>query len=119
MKFSIPNIFVRLEGLVVLAVATTLYFWLQGSTTAYFILLLLPDVGMLGYIKNKSIGALIYNVSHSYILPILFLMLALMWNITVLIPYLLIWFAHIGMDRMIGYGLKYSTGFFHTHMHKI
>ncbi|RKQ33951.1 DUF4260 family protein [Oceanobacillus halophilus] len=31
----------------------------------------------------------------------------------------LIWTAHIGMDRMIGFGLKYPTAFKDTHIQRI
>ncbi len=30
----------------------------------------------------------------------------------------LVWFAHIGFDRMVGYGLKYPTDFFDTHLRR-
>jgi hypothetical protein len=31
----------------------------------------------------------------------------------------LIWIAHIGFDRALGYGLKYPTGFGDTHLGRI
>lgn len=31
----------------------------------------------------------------------------------------IIWSAHIGMDRMFGFGLKYSTGFNDNHLNRI
>jgi hypothetical protein len=31
----------------------------------------------------------------------------------------MIWLAHIGIDRALGYGLKYSAGFGFTHLGRI
>jgi hypothetical protein len=31
----------------------------------------------------------------------------------------LVWFAHIGLDRMLGYGLKHPSGFRETHLGRI
>jgi hypothetical protein len=31
----------------------------------------------------------------------------------------MIWLAHIGIDRALGYGLKYATGFGFTHLGRI
>jgi hypothetical protein len=31
----------------------------------------------------------------------------------------LIWFAHISMDRTVGYGLKYPTSFKDTHLERV
>jgi hypothetical protein len=34
-------------------------------------------------------------------------------------PLALIWLAHIGIDRALGYGLKYASGFGFTHLGRI
>ena len=37
----------------------------------------------------------------------------------VLVQVALIWLAHIGMDRALGYGLKYETAFKDTHLERV
>jgi len=36
-----------------------------------------------------------------------------------MLPIALIWFAHIGIDRALGYGLKYTSGFKDTHLGRL
>ncbi len=61
-------------------------------------------------------GANCYNAIHSYLLPVALVITALWLRRTALLPFALIWFNHIGVDRLLGYGLKYSTGFGRTHL---
>jgi hypothetical protein len=71
---------------------------------------------MLGYLLDKRSGQAVYNVVHTYALPLL-LGLAGFWlghHLTLTLG--LIWLAHIGMDRAAGYGLKEAAGFHHTHL---
>jgi len=82
----------------------------------YFGLLLIPDLSMLGYLFNPRVGAVSYNVVHSYFLPLALAAIAVLLNRTDDIRYLLIWTAHIGLDRFLGYGLKYPTAFGDTHL---
>lgn len=65
---------------------------------------------MIGYGFNKHTGAVIYNIFHSYILPIGVVFAGML---------LLTWIAHIGIDRMIGYGLKYTSEYKDTHFQKV
>ncbi len=74
---------------------------------------------MVGYIVDERIGAIIYNIGHSFILPAVLLTIALLANMAFLLPIAMIWLAHIFMDRALGYGLKYTTGFKETHIQKI
>ncbi len=76
----------------------------------------MPDITILGYGINPKVGAFIYNIGHSYSLPLFLGTLGLLrqdLNISIMA---LIWLAHIGMDRMCGFGLKYSDEFKHTHL---
>jgi hypothetical protein len=104
----------RLEGLVVFACALWLF---AGTGRAWWVfgaLLLVPDVAMLAYLAGPRVGAIAYNAVHSYVGPL---------GLAVLSPgegwgfaLAAIWFAHCGMDRAAGYGLKYRTAFQHTHL---
>ena len=46
-------------------------------------------------------------------------MLILFLHVPVLLPPALIWINHIGVDRLLGYGLKYSDGFGWTHLGRL
>lgn len=74
---------------------------------------------MLGYLAGSCWGARIYNVVHSYVLPVALGLSALLVNAHALLPFALIWANHIGVDRLMGYGLKYSNGFGWTHLGKL
>lgn len=111
---SAPAIIIRLEGLTVFLAATVAYINRGESLWLYAILFFTPDLGMLGYLRGVGLGSLTYNLVHNYMLPVALLGLALALGITPAIP--LIWIAHIGFDRLFGYGLKYATAFKDTHI---
>ena len=106
----------KAEGLSVLTLSLLLYRHSGSSWWMFLGLLLIPDLAMLAYLINPKIGAVSYNVVHSYFLPLAFAASALALNRTAMLPYLLIWTAHIGMDRVLGYGLKYPQAFGRTHL---
>lgn len=89
-----PLAFLRLDGLV----------------------LLIPDIFMLGYAHSNRLGALIYNIGHSYALPAPTALYGWRSSHTLVLAVGLIWFAHIGMDRAAGFGLKYDEDFKFTHL---
>lgn len=96
-----------------------IYMHLEFSLWLFFLLLLVPDVTMVGYIMNTRIGAILYNFGHSLILPIIGCGLSISFlNETVLLL-ALIWLAHIFMDRCFGYGLKYTNAFKETHLQRV
>jgi hypothetical protein len=84
--------------------------------SVFFACFLLPDLSFLGYFAGPRIGALAYNTAHSYIGAVACLVGALAWPSQVAPAVALIWLAHIGFDRALGYGLKYSSGFGFTHL---
>lgn len=77
-------------------------------------LLLLPDVGMLGYLINPAVGAVMYNTFHHKGLATAVGLLGLMMGSQILMLIGIILFAHACMDRVAGYGLKYLDSFKHT-----
>ncbi|WP_097075109.1 DUF4260 domain-containing protein [Ureibacillus xyleni] len=109
----------RLEGLVVFLLALVFYNVNEFSWVLFIILLFLPDVGMIGYAINNTVGAYIYNVFHTYTIPLLLVAVSTLLKIEVLLLIGLVWSAHIGMDRALGYGLKYSTEFKDTHLGRL
>jgi hypothetical protein len=118
-SLSMPNIILRLEGAVVFAAAIALYASQSGSALLFIVLLFTPDVSMIGYMANPGLGALTYNLVHTYAFPALLMAIALALNVQWLILIALILFAHIGMDRLVGYGLKYPTVFKETHLGRV
>jgi len=71
---------------------------------------------MLGYLASPRVGAVVYNVGHTYLAPLTLGGLAFASGASVLLLGALIWAAHIGFDRMLGYGLKAPAGFQMTHL---
>jgi len=106
----------RIEGLCVLIVALLFYPKLGFSWGTFALFFLAPDLSFLGYLAGSRIGAVSYNAAHSYIGAIACLVIGSFHLIPALSCAGLIWCAHIGFDRALGYGLKYSSGFNYTHL---
>lgn len=96
-----------------------IYIHLDYSILLFFLLLLIPDVSMIGYFINTKIGAILYNIVHHFSIPIILLTFGVILNLSSFIPITLIWIAHILMDRVFGFGLKYANNFKETHLQKI
>jgi hypothetical protein len=107
----------RAEGLVVLACASWLYAEADYSWILFAVLFFVPDVSFAGYLAGPKAGAVVYNAAHSYVGPIAVALVSLTSGRTAELA--LIWAAHIGFDRVLGYGLKYPTGFSDTHLGRI
>ena len=106
----------RLEGLVVAAISAAAYARTGASWWSFAALWLAPDVSLLGYLGRPCRAARIYNTFHTYLLPAVLGAMAVLLNARGLLPVALIWINHIGVDRLLGYGLKYSDGFGWTHL---
>jgi len=81
--------------------------------------LLLPDVTMVGYLGGTRLGSWFYNVGHSTLLPATAIGIGWWQDSTLAVALGLIWLAHVGLDRVLGYGLKYDDHFQHTHLGRI
>lgn len=119
LKWSMPGLMLRLEGTAVLLASLWLYGRLQFNWGFFFLLFLAPDAALLVYLANKRLGIVIYNLLHTYALPISLVLAALLFNWSGGVQLALIWLAHIGMDRFVGYGLKYSGEFSDTHLSRV
>jgi hypothetical protein len=117
---GIPLRILRSEGLVLFAVALAAFFTaLDEPFWLVPLLLFAPDLLMVGYARSTRTGAALYNVAHSYPAPALLGAVAVGTSTHVWEAAALVWFAHIGMDRALGYGLKYDDSFAHTHLGQI
>jgi hypothetical protein len=110
------RIILRAEGAAALVIATALYFSLGGSWWLFALLFFSPDLSFLGYSAGRRTGALVYNLAHTYVVPAALGGLGLMVQSDLLQHLALIHAAHIGFDRALGYGLKYPSGFKHSHL---
>ncbi len=109
----------RLEGLVAFAAAASAYSRLGGSWPLFALLLLAPDLAMAGYRFGPAVGAAAYTAVHAYLAPAALGAAGLALGAPTMQALALIWIAHIGLDRALGYGLKYATGFSDTHLGRI
>ncbi|ULH16424.1 DUF4260 domain-containing protein [Deinococcus sp. KNUC1210] len=116
---SIPvTRYLRLEGGLALGLSILTYTHLSGPGWPW-LLVLVPDLSFVAYRAGPRIGALAYNLCHSYLLPALLGVLGMLLNIPALEFAALIWTAHIGWDRLLGYGLKHPTSFHDTHLGRL
>ena len=109
----------RLEGLTLLAGMTLLYAVWGGSWWLYALLFLVPDLSFAAYLAGPRVGAIGYNAAHSYLAPMTLMISGFGMEAPLLLSIAMIWLAHIGFDRALGYGLKYSAGFGFTHLGRI
>ncbi len=95
-------------------------FGLLGYQWWWFLaLILVPDIGMLGYLFSSKIGAITYNLFHHKGLAILLYFLGMYFSLPIIQLAGIILFSHSSLDRVLGYGLKYDKGFKHTHLGEI
>jgi len=109
----------RLEGLTLFAGMTLLYAVWGGSWWVYTLVFLAPDLSFAAYLAGPKVGAIIYNAAHSYMAPMALMTTGFGTNSPLTLSIAMIWLAHIGFDRTLGYGLKYSAGFGFTHLGRI
>jgi hypothetical protein len=111
-----PKIILQLGAAGVLVAAVTAYAWNGRGWLMFALLFLVPDLSMLGYLGGRKLGAGVYNLGHTYILPAALAAFGLFRSQPLALDIALIWIAHIGFDRLLGFGLKYQTAFGHTHL---
>ena len=114
-----PAILLRIEEATLLILTLFAYQHLHASWLLFAILFLTPDLFMLGYLINPRIGSATYNLAHTLTFPLILLLTGYIehWPLTTALA--LIWTAHIALDRLLGYGLKYPTYFKDTHLQRI
>ena len=113
------RLLLRLEGVVLFAGMTLLYGLWEGSWWVYALLFLAPDLSFAAYLAGPKAGAIVYNAAHSYLGPVALMTIGLAMAAPLTLSLAMIWLAHIGIDRALGYGLKYQAGFAFTHLGRI
>lgn len=114
-----PGVLLRVEGLALLLVAVLAYARIGTSWWLFAALFLAPDLGLLGYLAGPRPGARLYNLTHTLVAPMVLAAVGIVTAASLPLDIALIWAAHIGMDRAVGYGLKYPTGFRDTHLQRV
>lgn len=118
-KLLQPRFLLHLEGALAFAFCVWLY-GTQGSNWMLFALVFfVPDISIAAYLINASVGAISYNAAHSMPLPSILAASGLLGANLLAVSIALIWFAHLGFDRMLGFGLKYPTRFSDTHLNRV
>jgi hypothetical protein len=111
-----PRYVLRVEGLAVLIGALVLYFELGGPLWLLALVALAPDISMAAYLAGPRIGSTGYNLAHTYALPLALGGLGVWLAVPAATLVAAVWAGHIGADRLLGYGLKYRSGFKDTHL---
>ncbi len=114
-----PLRLLRLEGAGLLILGIWLYAYQGQGWLLFLVLFLVPDLSMLAYFAGPRLGAVIYNIAHTTLPPLALLGFGALAKSPAAMAVAAIWLAHIGFDRLLGYGLKYATGFSETHLGRV
>jgi hypothetical protein len=98
----------RLDAAMVLAGSVYLYAHGGGSWPLFAVLFLAPDLSFAGYLAGPRLGAALDNVAHSDVSPML--LAAVLFGAGMDLEMPLLWGAHIGFDRTLGYGPQVPLG---------
>lgn len=110
---------IKLEEVMMLALGIYLFDQLDFAWWWFVVLLLAPDIGMLGYLFGNKVGAATYNLFHHKGIAVLVYLMGAYIAMPVLQLAGIILFSHSSFDRALGYGLKYDNGFKYTHLGEI
>jgi hypothetical protein len=116
---ALPRRLLHLEGLAVAAGALALYADAGYGWLALALLALAPDLSMIGYLAGTRVGALSYDLVHTYVGPVALGVTGVLGGSDTAVQVALVWLAHIGVDRLLGYGLKYPSSFKDTHLQRV
>ncbi|MBN1529489.1 MAG: DUF4260 domain-containing protein [Thermoleophilaceae bacterium] len=114
-----PALLIRVSGLAVFGAAIAVYADAGFSAIAFIVLFLVPDISFAASAAGPRIGAAAYNAVHTYAVPVALAAAGVLTETDTLTQVALIWLAHIGIDRSLGYGLKYPTGFKDSHLDRV
>lgn len=114
-----PRPLLRLEGIAVLIAAVAWYWAIDGGWGLFALTFLAPDLAFLGFLAGARAGTAAYNLAHTYALPAGLAVLAVIGASRPAGLAALIWMAHIGFDRALGFGLKYDGDPKDTHFKRL
>ena len=103
-----------------MALAMTFIAWDLGTPWWLAVIVLAaPDLSIAAYAFGPRVGAAVYNAAHTYLGPAVLASVGLVAGSMTTATVGALWALHIGADRALGFGLKYSTGFGETHLGRI
>ncbi len=118
-EIRLPRYLLRAEGLALFLAAAAVYFEQDYGLLLALLLILAPDLSFAAYAAGPRIGSYAYNAFHTTIGPLVLGSVGIVGDWEPAIEVALIWLAHIGIDRALGYGLKYPTAFKDTHLQRV
>lgn len=107
---------ILLEELAMMALACFGLYYFGAPWWCYLLLVFGPDISMLGYLLNNTVGAISYNLFHHKAVAIAVFITGFLLHQEAVMIVALILFGHSSMDRLFGYGLKLNEGFKYTHL---
>lgn len=116
---NLPRLLLRAEGAIVALAAVVLYFHADFSWWLLVVLALAPDVSIVGFAAGERVGTATYNAAHTYLVPVALGAIGVVAEADLATQVALVSIMHIGVDRAIGYGLKYPTAFKDTHLQRV
>ncbi len=119
MRILQPETILRAEGVTLLAAAIVFYARGESSWWLFALLFFTPDLSMVGYVAGPRTGAMVYNACHSSAVALSAVAAGAVADWSLVTAVGLVWLAHIGFDRVLGYGLKYPEGFKETHLQRV
>jgi hypothetical protein len=115
----LPRLLLRAEGLALFLAALAVYLDRDYSLLLALVLFFAPDLSFAGYGLGPRIGSYAYNVFHTSLGPLVLGAVGVVADRRLAIELALVWLAHIGADRALGYGLKYPSAFKDTHLQRV
>ena len=114
-----PRVLLHLEGAVLFAAGTAVFFRLGQPWWLYLLLLAAPDLSLLALAAGPKLGSVVYNLAHTMVWPLIILVAGWWFGSATAVAVGLVWLAHLGMDRMLGIGLRYDDGRKATHLQRV
>lgn len=110
------SLLLKLEALGVVAASFTGFAYLGLSWWWFAALILVPDLSAIGYAGGARLGAWCYDLAHTYVGPAILGVVGYLTHDPLTMAIATVWFSHIGVDRLIGYGLKFAGNPKDTHL---
>lgn len=104
------------ENLGLFLLSLLLFSQLHFAWWVYPVLILAPDLGAIGYLRSPMVGSFTYNLTHHKGLASLLYIAGMLYSVDGLALAGVIMIGHSSIDRVFGYGLKFSDSFQHTHL---
>ncbi|NEK93601.1 DUF4260 domain-containing protein [Modestobacter muralis] len=111
-----PRTWLQAEGLALAAAGLVAHATTGAPWWLVPALFLVPDLAALGYLAGNRVGAWAYDLAHTAPLPVALMAAGLAWDVSALTVAGGVGLVHLGLDRALGYGVTYDSGFGHTHL---